>query len=91
MGDKKPDVHKLKKKHRVDELAVALRYPDATVRAEAATALGEIGDRESAASVKAFVAELTAEAARSGHWDPGESLQADPEGLGCRRSKELRS
>jgi HEAT repeat protein len=54
VSDKKPDVHKLRKKHRVDELVAALRYPDAMVRTDAATALGEIGDRESAASVKAF-------------------------------------
>ncbi len=94
MGDKKPDIHKFKKKHKVDELVAALRYPDATVRAEAAAALGEIGDRGSAASVKAFAAELTAEAAHAGHWDPGEAsrliLKAWAAGAAKNADRELK-
>ncbi len=94
MSDKKPDVHKLRKKHRVDELVAALRYPDAMVRTDAATALGEIGDRGSAASVKAFATEITAEAARAGHWDPGETsrliLKAWAAGATKNSDQELR-
>jgi hypothetical protein len=70
VSDKKPDVRKLKKKRRVGDLLDGLRYAEASIRAEAAEALGEIGDWNAAAELWSLARSLVDNAARLGEWDP---------------------
>lgn len=72
MSADKPDVSKLKRKKRTDELVKALQHRDPDIRAQAALALGEIGDRTVAIDVIAAAEQSSARAQESGAWDPGE-------------------